>query len=735
MFEDEYIGLERTKHGDGERTDAEASSPGQQRIGEVGCLYAPLRSIQGSSPPTMDRAVLAYGQKVEGPLTPPLLPASNQPHADILTTPSGPASIPALLASILSPPLLPSPLASPTTATGNKQHGEHGPPSSPTTAFINNTLKPLAAKANRLVEQEQLVEADATKRVDVPAMDFALPTPPWKTFLVARGKSSRARAGSETAAAWGRVERPELEMQMHMIEDMVCRLRLKDGVWPGAKRVERELRWTPFPLGRGRAVDVREEIVGDEELIEGFLVGALPRGVVGEEKELDSCSLVWKPEGLRFLKEGLRDVADDEDEELERWRVEGAPEGNELREQAMKRRLRADDEEKGDNDGDDNDDNHVGSTSTRKKDVASTAHSRTQPLADVPREGIPATSMLDTHFSATSALQQFMEIRGQGSKRRRLTQQSPHFGQELGRSPSERQQKQLDSNAATKNQAGADGPVWTQREGSTSPCPVKEIFLPLPKPDTPSPPPPSDGKRPFIFSSAFLAQERPLMRRIEQLCPWAEIIERDFSSSGGGGSAAILKRRQGSRNPPTTISQLPQQTLGVPPDEADVLLSPSAALVATTLQRIKQRALPGQAARVAGIRERITRLQGRYERLIVLVSEGRIESAASSSTAAGLAKVSSAAAGPVGQQVTTSGLEAADCAALVELMASAAGLAGAVEVVYVGGGREELASWVVGLMGRYGMAGQAVTLTQEEATVRVSSSLFPLTHLLDICCQ
>ncbi|KAF2020036.1 hypothetical protein BU24DRAFT_387248 [Aaosphaeria arxii CBS 175.79] len=58
-----------------------------------------------------------------------------------------------------------------------------------------------------------------------------------------------------------------------------------------------------------------------------------------------------------------------------------------------------------------------------------------------------------------------------------------------------------------------------------------------------------------------------------------------------------------------------------PSKEADLILSPSTGLIVTNLQQVKQRTLPGQVGRPP-LLERVIHLQNRYERLVVLVSEG-----------------------------------------------------------------------------------------------------------------
>ena len=94
----------------------------------------------------------------------------------------------------------------------------------------------------------------------------------------------------------------------------------------------------------------------------------------------------------------------------------------------------------------------------------------------------------------------------------------------------------------------------------------------------------------FVVSSSLL-QQRGVLKHIEQLHPKAEMVYRDYT--------------------------LPHSIAG----EAEIILSPSTGLIFTTLQEVKQRALPGQPERSL-VKERVATLQLRYERLVVLVSEG-----------------------------------------------------------------------------------------------------------------
>ncbi|KAI9832220.1 MAG: hypothetical protein M1826_002224 [Phylliscum demangeonii] len=144
-------------------------------------------------------------------------------------------------------------------------------------------------------------------------------------------------------------------------------------------------------------------------------------------------------------------------------------------------------------------------------------------------------------------------------------------------------------------------------------------------------------------------------RRIEQLVPAIDLIERDFGAGQG------FRLRGGLEHEAVVAAA------GAPGDEADILLSPGTGLVWTTLQRIKQRPLPGQKVLLGGIRERIECIHRRYERLIVLVSEGQVDCASAEKPVMG---------DETGTQTScsTSILDESDCNALVGLMRFGASL-------------------------------------------------------------
>ncbi|KAI7532150.1 hypothetical protein KC331_g13736 [Hortaea werneckii] len=101
-----------------------------------------------------------------------------------------------------------------------------------------------------------------------------------------------------------------------------------------------------------------------------------------------------------------------------------------------------------------------------------------------------------------------------------------------------------------------------------------------------------DGVRSMqVIVTAQLLANRNLVRTLNNMLPGLEMVER-----------CLLPQAEDS--------------------EADISISPKGGLLITTLQKLKQRPLPGQKD-FFSIRDRITAVSRRYEKLLVLVSEGR----------------------------------------------------------------------------------------------------------------
>ncbi|KAI9653250.1 MAG: hypothetical protein M1829_001322 [Trizodia sp. TS-e1964] len=196
----------------------------------------------------------------------------------------------------------------------------------------------------------------------------------------------------------------------------------------------------------------------------------------------------------------------------------------------------------------------------------------------------------------------------------------------------------------------------------------------------------------FIFSSVILRQ-RSLYIRLRSLYPTARIIERDFKQPISV-FLHLLKHRP---------SSVHEQLMSSYCDDADIITSPKTGLICTTLQKIKQRALPGQLLSKLGgcenpVQTRIYGLSKRYERLIVLVSED-LSSNCSNGTS-GLGSVA---------------LSENDSQAIQELEIFSKKLVQDTRVVFVAGREEELAHYVVAAMIEYRPKRDFIYLLAEES--------------------
>ena len=169
-------------------------------------------------------------------------------------------------------------------------------------------------------------------------------------------------------------------------------------------------------------------------------------------------------------------------------------------------------------------------------------------------------------FSTLDALEGFMSVRTGEPKRKKLTDSS--YFPISSKPGTDRSLPQASQLPATKEIL----------------MPPPQLPLPLPGPTVPN------HSLPFIISSAFLIN-RPLFRLIQDLFPTTEFIERDFSTPA--------------------LNQSP---------EADLLLSPTSALMTTTLQKLAQRPLPGSTS-LSPLFMRLAQLAPRYEQLFILATD------------------------------------------------------------------------------------------------------------------
>ncbi|KAH9881973.1 hypothetical protein J1614_001144 [Plenodomus biglobosus] len=430
-------------------------------------------------------------------------------------------------------------------------------------------IEPLAAEAKRKIENEKLSCADTTARVDIPDLDFTLPVAPWHTYSLSN--SGRHRA-SET----------ELDAQSSFILRMK-REDLKSATsWHGVSALERQLQWSIFTTPVS-SIDLEEKLHGETELNKA--IAELTTGTIAV-----SSSLVWKPNGLRILDEEEEEQEIEEGEAEEQRDMEALVRKRKLEmedeaaEQVCKRSTMQWDAEYSQKESIENQHWVNNLLSVRHKpqkgrsktthcdeirlQAPASRHKSTQPSKDTDNE------LMFGGFSASTALHRFMVTRGKPIQ---------------STSTAQTQHSSIKATTQTlpvrSREPSLEVPANETPNASTHSIPGEKTkdshLIPLP-----------ERLRPCSFIvSSILLQRRSLLKQIESLYPNAEILYRDY-----------------------TLPHSPSQ-------EADMILSPSTGLIFTTLQQVKQRALPGQASR-SPLKERILALGTRYERLFVMVSEG-----------------------------------------------------------------------------------------------------------------
>ncbi|UPX18898.1 uncharacterized protein EKO05_0009181 [Ascochyta rabiei] len=555
--------------------------------------------------------------KVEGPLTPPIL--SDSPMKKLKSV---------SFAEMIQ--------VCETLEPWTDEHRSDASETHSTTEELAKEIGPLANEVNRRIENEKLTGADTVARVEVPFVDMTLPVAPWNEY--SQQKSKHRHSGVT-----------ELEAQMRFLQK-VKRNDLRTAcAWHGVSDLELSWGWFASPTS---TIKLKEKLHGETEF--NKIQAELIAGTTAT-----SSNEVWKREGLRILDE----ESDDDEDELEPAKVE---EQNSMEALVRKRKLEI--EEHGEALEMQCKQKH---TATRellsnphtqpRPEEASSQHWQNEPftshdsrmahqiqanprsqesqLCISKRNGIhepkeAPTELMFGGFSASTALHKFMETQGKAVKPATTTalKQLPFAPPTEGLIVRSRSPPPDLNTLITRR--------MITFQGRTAEQPPHSVSEPLPALDLP----PCS----FIISSKLL-QRRPFTKQVEHLYPRAELIYRDYTL-------------------PHSISL-----------EADIIFSPSTGLILTTLQQIKQSPLPGQALR-SPVKERILILQARYERLVVLISEGLTE------------------------QVGYSRPEdARDTESLKGLETFATQLEGDVVVRYVEGGEQALARSVVESMGEYGL--------------------------------
>ncbi|KAK4948195.1 hypothetical protein LTR28_007501, partial [Elasticomyces elasticus] len=237
----------------------------------IGQVYSPLKDIGKAPSSPIPKRKRAEDFMVEGPITPPMSlqsppkKAKNVPFADYLHEFVPP--------NLDLQPILGLP----------KSEDDHN-------MFFDDVVAPIAKTVDKTVEQEKLIEADSTMRVDVPQLDFTIPHPPW-TIRIGKNLSEKKSGDASWSAQQGLLSMTKHE---HFKQNRH---------WAGVSKLELKLPWTPFPMHLAR---VAAEEKFDDGSLERYMAD------LAFDTSVDTEILVWKPDGLRIL-----DPQEDDDEDLE----------------------------------------------------------------------------------------------------------------------------------------------------------------------------------------------------------------------------------------------------------------------------------------------------------------------------------------------------------------------------------------------------------------------------------
>jgi hypothetical protein len=429
---------------------------------------------------------------------------------------------------------------------------------------------------------------------------------------------------SQTASDKYRHNNTELEAQMQFLRRTIREDLKSVASWHGMSVPERELQWS-FLMTKVSTLKLDETLHGETEakrLLSEARIGNIAT----------SSAQVWKQDGLRVLDE-------DEEDEIESVIDEGSQDMKAL---LRKRRLEMEEETE--------EKNHKRRVSqypqlaSLQAKTGNITHQMPQERNLRPQSAHVTTErgveLMFGGFSATSALHRFLETRGKAAgSTRPNTIEKPVLGESTRLTDVSSGQTSTRPTEYPRNGMNMTHCRHDEEANMTKPLPSPADILVDLKPCS------------FIISSKFLLK-RSLLKQIEQFFPKAEMVYRDYT--------------------------LPHS----PAKDADLILSPSTGMILTSSQQIKQRALPGQTER-SPIKEYMATLQSRYERLIILVSEGLSRE---------LEELGSGRPD-----------DPRDREAFIELEAFAAQMEGDAIVQYVPGGEKALARSTVMIMGKYGL--------------------------------
>ncbi|KAL2070508.1 hypothetical protein VTL71DRAFT_13534 [Oculimacula yallundae] len=321
---------------------------------------------------------------------------------------------------------------------------------------------------------------------------------------------------------------------------------------------------------------------------------------------IDSSSLTWKPAGLKILT----DEEDEEDIDFGQF-PNDTPQTLSTIVKKRKREL----QERENSKSNTNDE-------TLSKSRLSLPRNTTATLTAGEEFGL-----LGGAFSAQASLNNYLEL--QGVKRPKLAESSYFTKPEAD---------------AVRDKPEKHAPQTLDLPIRKSPALNQKLPVPTLQPLT---------APTWIIVSTTLLKNRPMIKSIEAQLSSVTLIERDFTAHN---TTSWM---------PGSVSRSPIKS---PLDaEADIIVSPSVGIILTTLQKIKQKPLMDKMK--PQIRERLDKVSLRYEKVILLISEGNADD-------------------------MTAGLTDGDCLAFAEFAGYIAGLEASISMHFIGGGAETLSRWI-----------------------------------------
>jgi hypothetical protein len=424
-----------------------------------------------------------------------------------------------------------------------------------------------------------------------------------------------------------------LQSEQLMLHDIGQDL-LKDvRKWSGVAKIERSLQWAPFASYLAK-VDTVEQF--DDGSLERYFA---EMNLADGADDVDVHALIAKNDGMGLL---LSHDSDDEDVEPVITReddvVDPMPENNH-----PTRELPTIVPPSGKTD-------ILEVLRAKQRDLARTAN--VQPTRPVVEDTVTSafTTGANTSLMQSDGIAQFMQLRGKMTDVQRADSNPIKKSKTITAPP-----------PAAQNQAPAA--IMVPQGEPVHGQAVLPATIPIPNlPDE------QHATIHIIVSSAAMAS-RQLIRRIRTVLPNIELYERDATVGSGQQHGDNVHR------------------------EADFTISPSTGVMSTTLQKLKQKPLPGQMS-VSGIRDVIASTAIHYERLVVLVSEGNNMSMEEGTVARTLDQL--------------------DCDALTDLTTWAHSLDADVQVSYVPGGEQEVVGWLAATCSHLGSVNGKTQLLQDE---------------------